>query len=71
MTNTTTDVPATRSPAGPALRPGEALAALFLANADRGANAANDVFVEELLKRRRAIQQLTNPGGPGGTTTAG
>ncbi|HET9118382.1 MAG TPA: hypothetical protein VFN75_10000 [Pseudonocardiaceae bacterium] len=63
MTNTANDVPATSSPAGVALSPGEVLAALFLANADRGANAANDVFVEELLKRRRAIQSLVNPSG--------
>jgi hypothetical protein len=34
-----------------------------MANADRGAHAANDVFVEELLKRRRAIQALANPSG--------
>ncbi|MGH3669295.1 MAG: hypothetical protein ACRDSH_01480 [Pseudonocardiaceae bacterium] len=44
---------------------------LFLANADRGANAENDVFVEELLKRRREIQALVNPSGPAGTTTVG
>ncbi|MGH3696510.1 MAG: hypothetical protein ACRDRX_21385 [Pseudonocardiaceae bacterium] len=56
----TNDVPATRSPAPP-LTPGEALAELFLENADRGCNAENDVFVEELLKRRRAIQALANP----------
>ncbi|MCA1695482.1 MAG: hypothetical protein LC749_12540 [Actinobacteria bacterium] len=41
--------------------PGEALAALFLTNADEGCNAENDLFVEELLKRRRAIQALANP----------
>ncbi|MGH3841483.1 MAG: hypothetical protein ACRDS0_08595 [Pseudonocardiaceae bacterium] len=63
MTNTTTDVPATRSPAELLLTPAQALAALFLANADKGANAANDIFVEELLKRRRAIQALANPSG--------
>ncbi|MGH3870577.1 MAG: hypothetical protein ACRDSR_03515 [Pseudonocardiaceae bacterium] len=34
---------------------------LFLNNADRGANADNDVFVEDLLTRRRAIQALANP----------
>ena len=50
--------------------PGEALAKLFLANADRGANAANDLFMEELLKRRRVIQALANPSGPAGATTA-
>ena len=47
------------SPTEPPPRtPGEALAALFLANADKGADAANDIFVEELLKRRRVIQAL-------------
>ncbi|MGH3935733.1 MAG: hypothetical protein ACRDS1_12290 [Pseudonocardiaceae bacterium] len=71
MTNTTIDVPATHSPAGPALSPGEALAALFLANADNDRNAENDTLVVELLKRRRAIHAFANPGGPGGTTTAG
>ncbi|MGH3899593.1 MAG: hypothetical protein ACRDTA_15400 [Pseudonocardiaceae bacterium] len=61
MTNTTPDVPATSCPADPLLTPGEALAKLFLDNADRGANADNDVLVEELLKRWRAIQALANP----------
>jgi len=60
---TTTGMPATHSPAERVLTPGEALAALFLANADRGANAANDLFVEELLRRRRAIQALADPSG--------
>jgi hypothetical protein len=69
VTNSTTDVPATRSPAASSLTPGEALVKLFMDSADRGRNAANDVFVEELLKRRRAIQALANPSGPGGTTT--
>ena len=45
------------------LTPGEALAKLFLDNADRGCNAENGVFVEELLTRRRAIQALANPSG--------
>jgi hypothetical protein len=45
------------------LTPGEALAKLFLDNADRGANAANDTLVVELLKRRRAIQSLVNSSG--------
>ncbi|MGH3700927.1 MAG: hypothetical protein ACRDQY_15960 [Pseudonocardiaceae bacterium] len=64
MTNTTTDVPATRSPAAPPLTPGEALAKLFLDNADKGCNAENDTLVEELLKRMRAIQALaTTPNG--------
>jgi hypothetical protein len=58
VTNDATDVPATRSPAAVSLTPGEALAKLFLDNADRGANAENDVFVAELLKRQRAIQAL-------------
>ncbi|MGH3845106.1 MAG: hypothetical protein ACRDS0_27305 [Pseudonocardiaceae bacterium] len=41
----------------------EALVTLFLTNADRGCNAENDVFVQELLRRRRAIQALANPSG--------
>jgi hypothetical protein len=50
------------SPAGSPLTPEEALAKLFLDNADKGRNAENDTFVEELLKRARAIQALTtNP----------
>jgi hypothetical protein len=53
----------TSAAAPPPLTPGEALTKLFLDNADRGCNAENDVFVEELLKRRRAIQALTNPSG--------
>ncbi|MGH3870434.1 MAG: hypothetical protein ACRDSR_02800 [Pseudonocardiaceae bacterium] len=63
MTNTAIDIPATHSPTDPALSPGEALAALFLANADNGRNTENDVFVEELLTRRRAIQAPTAPSG--------
>ncbi|MGH3845310.1 MAG: hypothetical protein ACRDS0_28355 [Pseudonocardiaceae bacterium] len=70
MTNTTTEVPALRSPAGPALSPGEALAVLFLANADRGANADNDTLVAELLRRRRAIQRLANPSEAATTTVS-
>ncbi|MGH3528698.1 MAG: hypothetical protein ACRDQV_09790 [Pseudonocardiaceae bacterium] len=58
-----TNATATHSPAERVLTPGEALAALYLANADKGANAANDVLVEELLRRRRAIQPLANPTG--------
>ncbi|HKR48835.1 MAG TPA: hypothetical protein VJT72_04500 [Pseudonocardiaceae bacterium] len=61
MTDTTTDAPATGSPADPPLTPGEALAKLFLDNADRGANAENDTLVAELVKRRRVIQQPANP----------
>ncbi len=41
------------------LTPGEALAKLFLDNADRGANAANDALVEALRRRAREIQALT------------
>jgi hypothetical protein len=40
------------------LTPGEALAALFLDNADRGANAANDALVGALRQRARDIQAL-------------
>ncbi len=63
MTNDATDVPATHSPADPSLTPGEALAKLFLDNANNDRNTQNDVFVEELLRRRRAIQALANPAG--------
>jgi hypothetical protein len=63
VTNGTNDILATTSPADRVLTPSEALAALFLNNADRGCNAENDVFVEELLRRRRAIQALANPSG--------
>jgi hypothetical protein len=69
VTNSTTDVPATRSPAASSLTPGEALVKLFLDNADGNRNAENDTLVVELLKRRRAIQALANPSGSGGTTT--
>jgi hypothetical protein len=37
------------------LTPGEALAKLFLDNADRGANAANDELIEALKQRIRAL----------------
>jgi hypothetical protein len=63
MTNGATDIPAAHSSAAPPLTPSEALAKLFLDNADRDANAANDTLVVELLKRRRAIQSLVNPSG--------
>jgi hypothetical protein len=52
------DVPAILSAAEAPLSPAEALVKLFLDNADRGRNAENDVFVEQLLRRMRAIQQL-------------
>ncbi|MGH3673283.1 MAG: hypothetical protein ACRDSH_22100 [Pseudonocardiaceae bacterium] len=45
------------------LTPAQTPVEFFMANVDRGANAANDVFVEELLKRRREIQALANPAG--------
>ncbi len=45
------------------LTPGQALVEFFMANADRGCNAVNDLFIEELLRRRRAIQALANPSG--------
>jgi hypothetical protein len=63
VTHGTNHVPATTSPADHVLTPAQALAAFFLDNADRGANAANDVFIEELLRRRREIQALANPTG--------
>lgn len=43
------------------LTPGEALATLFVDNANNGRHAANDALVEELLRRRRAIQALAHP----------
>jgi hypothetical protein len=63
VTNASADVPVPHSLADPSLTPGEALAKLFLDNADKGCNAANDALVVELLKRRRAIQSLVNPSG--------
>ncbi|MGH3701640.1 MAG: hypothetical protein ACRDQY_19690 [Pseudonocardiaceae bacterium] len=64
MTETTVDLPATHSPAAAPLTPGEALATLFLDNADKGCNAENDTLVVELLRRMRAIQALAaNPSG--------
>lgn len=55
----------------PPLTPEKALVKLFLDNADNDRHAENDALVEELLKRRRAIQALAIPGGRGGVTTAG
>jgi hypothetical protein len=63
--------------------PGEALAKLFMDNADRGANVANDALIEELQRRIRAlrnpaktparppVEQLPRqaPGGRAGSTT--
>ena len=43
----------------PLITPGEALAKLFMDNADRGANAANDELVEALQKRIRALRDTT------------
>ncbi len=40
------------------MTPGEALAKLFLDNADRDANAENDELIEALLQRAREIQAL-------------
>ncbi|MDQ2880478.1 MAG: hypothetical protein M3Y48_04240 [Actinomycetota bacterium] len=45
------------------LTPAQTLVEFFMTNADRGANAANDDFVQELLRRRREIQALANPAG--------
>jgi hypothetical protein len=42
------------------LTPGEALAKLFMDNADRGANAANDELIEELQRRIRALRNTTH-----------
>lgn len=47
------------------LTPGEALAELFMDNADRGANAANDELIEELQRRIRALRKTRkDPGRP-------
>ncbi len=43
------------------LAPGEALAKLFMDNADRGANAANDELVTALLERAKEIRALAPP----------
>lgn len=43
------------------LTPGEALAKLFMDNADRGANATNDELVTALRERARVIQTLADP----------
>ncbi|MGH3610338.1 MAG: hypothetical protein ACRDRD_19960 [Pseudonocardiaceae bacterium] len=43
------------------LTPGEALAKLFMDNADRSANAANDELVTALRERARVIQALADP----------
>lgn len=48
-----------RSPERP-LTPGEALANLFLDNADRGAHHANDELIAALLQRAREIQALAD-----------
>jgi hypothetical protein len=58
VTNAATDAPTTCTLADLSLTPGEALAKLFLDNADKGFNAENDTLVVELLKRMRAIQEL-------------
>jgi hypothetical protein len=51
-------IPADAVPDRP-LTPGEALEKLFMANADRGANAANDELVAALRQRAREIRALT------------
>ncbi|MCA1706486.1 MAG: hypothetical protein LC808_25760 [Actinobacteria bacterium] len=42
------------------LTPGEALAKLFMDNADNGRNADNDELVAALRQRARAIQALAD-----------
>jgi hypothetical protein len=53
----------TTPPTDRPLTPGEALEKLFLDNADRGANAANDELVAALRQRARDIQALADDGG--------
>jgi hypothetical protein len=47
----------TTPPTDRPLTPGEAVAKLFLDNADRGANAANDDLIEQLQRRIRALRK--------------
>jgi hypothetical protein len=49
----------TTPPTDRSLTPDEALAKLFMDNADRGANAANDALIEELRRRIRALRNAT------------
>ena len=49
----------TTPPTDRSLTPGEALAKLFMDNADHGANHANDALIEELQKRIRALRSAT------------
>jgi hypothetical protein len=49
----------TTPPTDRPLTPGEALAKLFMDNADRGANVANDDLIEELQRRIRALRNTT------------
>lgn len=48
----------TTPPTDRTLPPGEALAKLFMDNADRGANAANDDLIEQLQRRIRALRKI-------------
>jgi hypothetical protein len=64
VTNGIKNVLATRSPAATPLTPVEALAKLFMDNADEGCNVENDTLIVELLNRMRSVQALTaNPNG--------
>lgn len=56
--------PGPPEPARP-LTPGEALLKLFLDNADRNANHANDELIAALLQRAREIQALADLPGAG------
>jgi hypothetical protein len=47
----------TTPPTDRPLTAGEALAKLFMDNADRGANAANDTLIEQLQQRIRALRK--------------
>lgn len=58
------------APAERPLSPGEALMKLFMDNADRSANAANDELVAALRERARTIQALADPR-PSETATDG
>jgi hypothetical protein len=53
----------TTPPADRPITPGEVLVKLFLDNADRGANAANDYLIEELQRRIRALRNTRQDSG--------
>ncbi|MGH3901316.1 MAG: hypothetical protein ACRDTA_24310 [Pseudonocardiaceae bacterium] len=66
--STGTEPPAPTGPPERPLSPGQALAKLFMDNADHGRNAANDELIAALLQRARQIQHSpTRPHHPAPT----